>query len=376
MASVVNPRAYYTLLPRDSYVSTEIYEEELEKVFSRQWTFAAHESQIPEPGDFIVEEIAGESVIIVRDEERELHAFLNVCRHRGYQFCEKASGSVRRFICPYHRWSYGRDGKLLNAPESADGECFDYAEFGLNRVHLERWHSLVFVALGETAPPSVGIALDLHAGDMLPARPEQLREAARELYDVKANWKTMLENFLECYHCKGSHPELCESMSLEGSYADTQQWEGEYGGGATPLRPGRKTMSRDGELVSLPLGEYAEYDEIPENAGGGFIVFPWLTRIICHVDHMVAHVIRPISVDQTVWDTRWYVRRDAVEGRDYDVDRLTAMWKTTNAQDIGLVEGAFRGVRSRRFVSGPLQPEREPAIRAALEKYRDLMSAP
>jgi phenylpropionate dioxygenase-like ring-hydroxylating dioxygenase large terminal subunit len=165
-------------------------------------------------------------------------------------------------------------------------------------------------------------------------------------------------------------------MSLEGSYAETHKWQGEYTGGATPLKPGRKTMPRDGELVSLPLGEYGDYDEVPDGAGGGFVIIPLLTRIICHVDHMIVHLLRPIDVRRTRWETRWYVSDQAVAGKDYDVDRVTEMWKTTNRQDISLVEGAFRGVQSRRFVSGPLQPKREPAIRCALEKYLELMDAP
>jgi Rieske 2Fe-2S family protein len=209
---------------------------------------------------------------------------------------------------------------------------------------------------------------------MVPGRPERLREAFRETYDVQTNWKTLLENYLECYHCRGSHPELCRSMSVDATYDSTAGWIGEYFGGSVPMKPGVKTASMDGQLVSKPLGAWAQLEEIPDNLGGGFGIVPWLTRVICHADHMLVHLLRPIGTSHTVWDTRWFVHEDAVEGVDYEIDRLTEVWRATNREDIRLCEGAFRGVRSSRLVPGPLHPEREAAIRSALETYQSMMA--
>jgi Rieske 2Fe-2S family protein len=215
--------------------------------------------------------------------------------------------------------------------------------------------------------------LDDKAADMIPARPERLREAFRETLDVETNWKVLLENYLECYHCRGSHPELCQSMSVDGNYESTAGWIGEYFGGSVPLKPGIKTASLDGKLLSKPLGDWAALDEIPDNLGGGFGIVPWLSRGICHADHMVVHLLRPVDVSHTRWETRWFVHENAVERVDYDVDRLTEVWRATNREDIGLCEGAFRGVKSSRFVSGPLHPHREAAIRSAKETYLSMM---
>jgi Rieske 2Fe-2S family protein len=370
---VIEPAGLLTILPREYYKSDDLLDREVDRIFTRQWTFVAHESQIPQAGDFVVEEIVGESLIIVRGDEGEVNAFFNVCRHRGYRFCEQASGRANRFICPYHQWSYGRDGRVLNVPGAPDGEFFDYADWGLQRAHVTVWHGLIFVALGETAPSDLHSALDEHAAGMVPAQPERCKEAFREAYAVQTNWKALLENYLECYHCRGSHPELCHSMSVDGTYQSTSGWIGEYFSGSMPMKPGVKTASMDGQLVSTPLAGYAELDEIPDNLGGGFGIIPLLTRVICHADHMLVHLLRPVDVSHTVWDTRWFVHEDAVEGVDYDLDRLTEVWRATNREDIRLCEGAFRGVRSRRFVPGPLHPQREAAIRSALDTYLTLM---
>jgi Rieske 2Fe-2S family protein len=359
---------YFTLLPRSYYTSDDVLSLENDRIFRRQWTLAAHTSQIPKAGDFVVEEMAGESLIIVRGDEGEVNAFFNVCRHRGYQFCEQARGSAKRFVCPYHQWSYGRDGSVLHVPGAADGEFFDYADWGLHRAHVEVWHGLIFVAVGETAPAPLGPVLDEKAAGMIPGRPERLKEAFRETIEVETNWKVLLENYLECYHCRGSHPELCNSMSIDASYESTAGWTGEYFGGSMPMKPGIKTASMD--------GEWAELEEIPDNVGGGFGIVPWLTRVICHVDHMLVQLMRPVGVSRTQWQTRWFVRDDAVEGVDYDLERLTEVWRATNREDIGLCEGTFRGVQSSRFVSGPLHPQREAAIRSALDTYMSMMDAP
>ena len=152
MTGAVHGATYATTLPRTYYLSPGTFESEVERVLFRQWTFVAHESQLPSPGDFVVDEIAGESIIVVRDGAGEVHAFFNVCRHRGYRFCEQPQGRTTRFTCPYHRWSYGPDGRLRNVPGSPDGELLDYSAWGLVPAHLERWHGFLFVALGEAAP--------------------------------------------------------------------------------------------------------------------------------------------------------------------------------------------------------------------------------
>ena len=362
--------ALHTTLPRESYTSDDVFETEAQRIFLRQWTFVAHESQVAVPGAYVTDEFAGESFILVRDEGGALHALFNICRHRGHRLCGDDGGSARRFVCPYHSWAYDLDGSLSHVP-GAPAEL-DVAEWGLHRGHVEVWHGLVFVSLSDVPPPPITPALDAFASDMVHARPEYMKEAFRESYAITANWKIVLENYLECYHCRGNHPELCAAMPLDAMYATTDGWSGQYFGGATPLKPGHRTMSLDGELVApllrdelLPTGS--------TNRDSGFAIVPMLTRLICHADHMIVHLLRPIDASHTRWETRWFVSDSAVEGVDYDVDKLTAVWRTTNRQDISLCESAGRGLRSRRSVPGPLHPTFESAVAATLELYRSLM---
>jgi phenylpropionate dioxygenase-like ring-hydroxylating dioxygenase large terminal subunit len=370
-ASAEPQLALRTTLRRVDYTSAEVFETEAQRIFLRQWTFVAHESQVAAAGEYVTDEIAGESFILVRDENGALHALLNTCRHRGHRLCDDEGGSARRFVCPYHQWTYHLDGRLSHVPGAP--EQLELAEWGLHRGHVEVWHGLVFVSLSESVPPPLTPSLDAFASDMTRARPERLKEAFRESYAIAANWKIVLENYLECYHCRSNHPELCSAMALDAMYAATDEWSGEYVGGATPLKPGHLTMSIDGGLVAPPLGDEVMPDgSIPGDSGFGIV--PMLTRLICHADHMVVHLLRPIDVGHTKWETRWFVSDTAVEGVDYDVNELTQVWRATNRQDISLCESAARGIRSRRFVPGPLHPEFESAVAETLDLYRRLMA--
>ena len=367
-----DPRStLHRTLSRASYTSEEVFEAEAQRIFLRQWTFVAQESQVAVPGAYVTDEFAGESFILVRDERGSLHALFNTCRHRGHRLCEDGGGSVRRFVCPYHQWSYDLDGHLTHVP--GPPAWLDSGQWGLHRGHVEVWHGLVFVSLSEVAPPPITPALDAFASDMIHARPERMKEVFRESYAIAANWKIVLENYLECYHCRGNHPELCSAMPLDAMYATTDGWSGQYFGGATPLKPGHRTMSIDGELVAPLLGEKLLANG-SANPDSGFGIVPMLTRLICHADHMIVHLLRPVDVGHTRWETRWFVSGSAVEGVDYDVDDLTAVWRATNRQDISLCESAARGIRSRRYVPGPLQPEYESAVAATLDVYRQFMA--
>jgi glycine betaine monooxygenase A len=371
VTTVIEHPAYFTTLPREYYVSDEVFEREVERIFFRQWLYAGHLSQLPNRGDFRRHEIAGESVVLVRGDGDTVHGFFNVCRHRGYALCEQAAGNARRWVCPYHRWTYDLDGSLLAAPSLRDGDVIDYPDWGLHPVHVGVWHGLVFMCLARDEPEPIADVLERVAPELALGQPERLKVAAEEAYVVEANWKLMLENYLECYHCVGAHPELCVTLDLQQQDLDllnARSADSEYNNAVAPLKAGAKTLSIDGELVSTRM-------PVEDGFSAGFSIQPCLSRVMLHADHGVTHAIRPVDTRRLVWTTQWLVDEDAQEGRDYDVERLMKVWDATNREDIGLVEGAYRGVRSRRFVPGPLAPTKEPAIRAALATYLRLMDA-
>lgn len=367
--------APFTSLAREYYVSDEVYKRELHAVMSQQWHYVAHASEIANPGDYIVETYAGESVLIVRDNDGSVNAFLNICRHRGFTVCQNRSGNVRRFVCAYHRWTYGLDGSLVGAPDMPNGQAIDYNQWGLHRVQTEVWNGLVFICLSKDAKPSVSRLIEDLAPDLARSRPAQWKKADEERYFIDANWKVLLENFLECYHCKGTHPELCAAMDLDGMYEDAlHRATGQYSGGMVPLKKGMKTQSLDGELVSMPLGEFRDLATVPSGWGAGFQITPVLTRIIAHVDHATIFTIRPIDAGHVEWVSRWFVHQDAEEGKHYSRDTLTKVWRATNEQDLSLCVGTYRGIGSRYYVPGPLSATREPAIRSAVNTYLELMA--
>lgn len=364
---------FATLLPREYYVSEAIYAREIERVFLRQWTFLGHVSEIPEAGDYLRHDLFGESVIVVRLADGAIAGHLNVCRHRGHAVCPGERGRATSFVCPYHQWTYELDGRLKRAPGFTDGEGMRFADYGLKRVRVEVWNGLIFGWLSEETGPELSDCFGRNEA-MERLETANLKEIHRERYDIAANWKVLLENYLECYHCHGSHPELCVTMDVEATYRQTgEDWRGAYFSGHLQLYPGMITGSMTGALVSTPLGAFAGEKNLPEGYGAGVGVLPSLSRIIIHIDHGFVHFLRPIDVGHVRWETRWYVGADAVEGRDYDTEAVTEVWRRTNSEDIALCENAYRGVRSRRYTPGPLHPRREGAIRPTLDTYLELM---
>lgn len=376
MTATIDHGSYFTLLPREYYLSQEIYEKEIEQVLSRSWHYAGHVSEIPKAGDFFTVDLLGESVIITRDRAGEVNALLNVCRHRGFPVCQQDRGNARGFVCGYHSWSYGLDGRLKKAPSIDDGDCIDYADWGLHQVRLDVWRGLIFICLGEPRVASASAELEAVAGDLIRLDPEHLRKIHEESYEIDANWKVLMENYQECYHCTATHPELCVVMDLDGMYEATADARpvAEFYGGGTPKKPGVVSLSADGQPVSKRfLGEFGQGAPVPEGFHAGFAIQPMLSRGDFSVDHGVIHTLRPLGHDRVRWTTRWFVHEDAVEGQDYEVDKVTAVWQATNREDLMLVSGAFKGVTSRRFVPGPLSGTREPALKQTMSLYLKLM---
>jgi phenylpropionate dioxygenase-like ring-hydroxylating dioxygenase large terminal subunit len=367
-------RATDGALTREHYTSHEIFEREREKIFASQWTFAGHLSQVPKVGDYFLHRYAGESLIIVRESATQLRAHYNVCRHRGSRIADAPAGNVRNFICPYHQWNYALDGSLRRAPMMPDVDCIDYDKHALFPASVEVWAGLIFVNLSPTPEVSLTAALGEPSEGLKKMRPQHMKEIHRETLSVRANWKTLLENYLECYHCMGSHPELGIAFDIQSSYVQTAGWGPTtcFLGGE-PLRKGLMTVSMTGDLVAKPLGDYAKMSELPAEVTEGMGCLPVLSRALFHIDHAIIHAMNPISPDEVDWTTCWYVNADAVEGVDYDKAKVTEVWRTTNAEDKVLCERNYLGVTSRMYRPGPLHPAAEGALGPALRFIQEMM---
>jgi len=373
--SIIEHTGYFSSLPREYYTSPDIFEDEVTRVFATQWQYVGHTCQVHEAGDYFVARASTESLIITRDVDGVVRAFVNSCRHRGSELCpEGASGRTKQFVCPYHRWSYALDGHLLGAPGMRDGVDFDFAEWPLHEVNCEVFYGQIFVHLG-SPDQSVAAMLAGHVReqDFLLVESDRVKLVHQKRYLINANWKVALENNLECYHCAGAHPELAVACDYTGWFLDSdgqvRDDERKENPGHFPLRPGMKTFSLDGDWVcKLPLGAPQ-----PEGFSVTAVLTPMYSAIAYFADHGVNLALHPIDVTHTELLAQWFVHEDAVEGVDFEVERVIGVFDATNCEDKALIEGNQRGITTRRFVPGPNNPSREDFLLFGLNAYLELM---
>ena len=196
-------------LPQAFYVDDELFEADLEAVFGTDWIFACNGCEIPKPGDYLTLEIGRNSVIVLRSRDGEVRAFHNTCRHRGSRICLTEKGRASRLVCPYHQWVYELDGRLLNARQMPEG--FDKSGYGLKPARVEVVCGLVYVSIGDD-PPSLARYRDAVTPYIAPHRPDRTKVAFEMTIIEEANWKLVIENNRECYHCAANHPELLVTL--------------------------------------------------------------------------------------------------------------------------------------------------------------------
>jgi glycine betaine catabolism A len=357
-------------LPQEYYASEEWFRTDLERIFARQWLYAGHGSQIPNSGDFLTMELGEESIIVVRGREGELYAHYNVCRHRGSRICHEHTGSVKKaFVCPYHGWSYGLDGALVAAPRMPRN--FEKSDIGLKRAWAEEWHGLIYVSLREERPRPVAEVLALIEADCGPFQIEKTKVAHTVLYEVEANWKLIMENYRECYHCQMNHPEFVRTIDVEGHERGRRKQEKRYSPDFSfadlPLRPASHTHTISGEYASTKLlGDYAS-DNLPDRVVG-LCWYPGNT-MAWGPDHGTAFGLRPLSPTRTLAVSHWFVHEDAEEGVDYDVRNVIGLWDTTNRQDFWLSEINQQGVLSRAYEPGPYNLDMEDDVQQFIDAY-------
>lgn len=355
------------------YTDPEIYRIELDQIVLRNWIFAGHQSQVAEPGDFRVFNVAGESAIIVKGQDGRIRAFANVCRHRGSLVCLEQSGNVRRFECPYHAWVYNTEGELVGARDM--GADFRKEEHGLHHVAIEILHGLMFISFSEN-PPSLEFAKRDLAEPMAMFDFENLKVAASKTYPIAANWKLSVENYQECYHCAPSHAEYakmhtlmlddkkidrvqghmlekmpaCGLKDIHLDFTDTEAPPGQqgYAYSRTAMFEGYKTGSRDGEPVAPLLGKLTGYD----GGASDFTIGP-MSFFLAYSDHVVGYVFTPVDHLNCKCEIYWMVRGDAVEGKDYDKEELVWLWDITTYADEEIIVNNWKGVQSRYYQPGP-----------------------
>ena len=372
-------------LPRGYYTDPGIFERDLDRMLLRHWFCAGHLSSVPNPGDYFLVDLGRESVIVCRGADGAVHALLNVCRHRGSRVCVDRSGTARGggFTCPYHAWSYGLDGHLRSAGEMP--ASFRRDEHGLRSLPLQLLQGLIFISFA-AEPPALDDAARALADAAGTHGWSNAKIAHRENYEIRANWKLAIENYMECYHCQPSHPEFARrhvyarpaarAAPIERAAAERSDALGihianldGYGLKArsgqesiavmrSALLDGQLSASADGSLLAPLMGEFGASD----GCSTYFDVGP-ISDFLAYPDHGVIYRFVPRTVEHTDMEVLWLVHADAVAGRDYDVAKLTWLWQVTSLEDKRIIERNQQGVNSRYYEPGPYSLQEEYAQR-------------
>ena len=338
-------------LPQRYFVSPEIFAEEQKEIFSKQWVVVGHQSQIAKAGDYFTTEVAGESLIIVRDKHGVIHGFYNVCRHRGSRLIENRNGQSAGIQCPYHAWTYALDGRLIGAPHMDEVSGFDRTVYSLHAVNLALWEGFIFVNLADASTQRRDyISMDKWfaplAGKFSRWNLSALRSAKRIDYDVRANWKLIFENYSECYHCLGVHPELSKISPADSAQNDLT--EGPFLGGFMRIAKG-KSLTMSGNACALPIGSFGEQDF---HLVFYYSIFPSMLLSL-HPDYVMVHQLRPQSSERTLISCDWLFNPEAFERGDFGPDDAVEFWDMINKQDWHVCELSQQGIASRAYEPGP-----------------------
>ena len=338
-----------TLGGRD-YVDPAVFEAECDGIFESMWFCAIHTSDIPDAGSFRTVQIGRESILLTRSRRGELRGFYNVCRHRGAQLCTEDSGQAKRsFQCPYHAWTYDFDGKLIAAPNLTSMPDIGREEYGLRTVHVREWLGYVWVSLADE-PESFEHTVEQEILDRLGAMSEleaydvsTLKIGRRITYDVKANWKLIIENFMECYHCATIHPELTEVLP---EFAD---------GLAAQFFVNHGAVFGE-EIQGFTVDGRVGLDKLPgigEDRDRKYYAITIKPQVFINLvpDHVIVHRMFPMGPDRTVVECDWLYLPGVVDS-GADLDASVKLFDLVNRQDFEACERCQPAMSSRVYAGG------------------------
>ncbi len=347
------------------YCDPAIFEFDRRQIFHAGWMYVCHVDGLP-PGTRRVVDIVGRSVIVTRDRQGAVHAFANVCRHRGSELCpagtEAAQGNIR---CGYHAWTYALDGALVATPRVDDE--FDRSEYGLWPHHADVWNGMVFVSVAPQ-PPTLQSWLERWTpgmADFADIPVADYRIGARTEATVAANWKILIENYNECLHCAVVHPELVEVIPLyKSGYVVDPARDDEI----VDLKPGARALTADGNstLSVLPgISPAAEYS--------GLVFFPNLEFDLTPTA-LTLTALFPVAADRTVVVAEYLFAADDVDRPDFDPSPEVGLNELVGGQDFTVCEMVQRGVSSPSFAGGGLT-EKDAYVAEFVDRYLDIRAA-
>jgi glycine betaine catabolism A len=348
-------------LPQRYYTDPVCFQREMEAIHFDMWLCAGRSSQIPDAGDYFLRQFANASVIITRDDQGNIRAFHNVCRHRGTMLCQQDEGKFAgRIQCQYHAWTYKLDGTLANAPHMEKVQGFSEADYPLNAIATAEWDGHIFINLS-TRP----IPFQQHLAGLdkkfAPWRMAELQMVERRVYHLKANWKLIIQNYSECLHCPIVHPLLQkQSHYMSG---DNEPPQPTYLGGRMDLREGVQTLTMDG---STNRGSLPGLNTDAQRHVYYYCILPNFFLNL-HPDYMLTFTMWPKAADQTDIVCEWHFHPEEISKPGFDPQDAVEFWDITNKQDWALSDLAQQGISSKGYQPGPYSNREE--LLLALDKF-------
>jgi glycine betaine catabolism A len=350
-------------LSADAYFDPRHYERELQRIWYRNWIYVGRSNDVERPRAYRTFELGNQKLLLVRDDGGVLRGFHNTCRHRGAALCRESDGVMRSgaIICPYHAWVYNLQGELLRTSSKHHADGFDVADFPLYKISVREWSGFIFVALTDDPPPFEKIFdLPLNRLDAWPLKDLSVGHVLMK--NIQCNWKIFWENYNECLHCPGVHPQLSQLVPIYGrgllEERDDPKWNShsadpdpKFKGG---LRSGASTWSLDGQLTGTPFAGLSDEDR---KLGHIYMTALPSIFIVGHVDYVRVVRLLPLGPEQTELRVEYLFSPEALANPQFDMRNVVDFTNLVMTEDAQVCELNQRGLHAAPHVRGVIMPE-------------------
>jgi len=343
------------------YTDAEIIKKEADTIFFKQWLCVGRTNDVAKIGQFITLNIFDESVFILRNNENQISAYYNVCRHRGTRICTQLSGIFSKSIqCNYHGWTYNLKGELIAAPTMDKVKNFDNNKFGLNPLPVYEWDGFIFINFSDNPQNFKSLFKPLlnkfNQWDLV-----NLKTLITKKYTLQCNWKLVLQNFNECYHCPLIHPQLAGIHNYLGGRNDL--YEGYFLGGYMEFNKNKQSITSSGSLCCPPFKNLKRSNL---NRVYYYSIFPNMLLSL-HPEYVMFHIIWPESEHTTIVYCSWLFSNEYINNKKYNLNDSVDFWDKTNKQDWQICEQSYLGIKSKSYSPTPYSGQE--SLLAAYDKY-------